>query len=177
MPANKDLVAVKTENGERYVRRFWQEEDGSVILEAANPTKPWLPVRLRDGQHRFRRVVGVLFANLDVTIGAEGREWVSGELADGWLNDVAGVRIRGTSMEPVVRDGQTVLVKKTGEIKKADLGCVDIEQTETVIKRCYTGNEEWVLCSVNPSEVEDPMRVDPRTIRYAYPVCGVMFEL
>jgi len=177
MPANKDLVAVETENGERYVRRFWQEEDGSVVLEATNPTKPWLPVRLREGEHRFRRVVGVLFANLDVTIGAEGREWVSGELADGWLNDVAGVRIRGTSMEPVVRDGQTVLVKKTGEIKKADLGCVDIEQTETVIKRCYPGNEEWVLCSVNPSEVEDPMRVDPGTIRYAYPVCGVMFEL
>lgn len=177
MPANKDLVAVKTENGERYVRRFWQEEDGSVVLEAANPTKPWLPVRLRDGQHSFRRVVGVLFANLDVTIGAEGREWVPGELADGWLNDVAGVRIRGTSMEPVARDGQTVLVKKTGEIKKADLGCVDIEQTETVIKRCYPGNEEWVLCSVNPSEVEDPMRVDTGTIRYAYPVCGVMFEL
>ena len=177
MPANKDLVVVETENGERYVRRFWQEEDGSVVLEATNPTKPWLPVRLREGEHRFRRVVGVLFADLDVTIGAEGREWVPGELADGWLNDVAGVRIRGTSMEPVVRDGQTVLVKKTGEIKKADLGCVDIEQTETVIKRCYPGNEEWVLCSVNPSEVEDPMRIKPGTIRYAYPVCGVMFEL
>ena len=177
MPANKDLVAVETENGERYVRRFWQEEDGSVVLEATNPTKPWLPVRLREGEHRFRRVVGVLFADLDVTIGAEGREWVQGELADGWLNDVAGVRIRGTSMEPVVRDGQTVLVKKTGEIKKEDLGCVDIEQTETVIKRCYPGSEEWVLCSVNPSEVEDPMRINPGTIRYAYPVCGVMFEL
>jgi SOS-response transcriptional repressor LexA len=177
MPANKDLVAVETENGKRYVRRFWQEEDGSVVLEATNPTEPWLPVRLREGEHRFRRIVGVLFADLDVAIGTEGREWVSGELAEAWLNDVAGVRIRGSSMEPVVRNGQTVLVKKTGEIKKADLGCVDIEETGTVIKRCYPGNEEWVLCSVNPSEVEDPMRVDPGTIRYAYPVCGVMFEL
>jgi len=176
MPANRDLVAVKTENGERYVRRFWLEEDGSVVLEATNPTKPWMPVRLQDGEHRFRRVVGVLFADLDLTIGAEGKEWVPSNLADGWLNDVAGVRIRGTSMEPVVRNGQTVLVKKTGEIKKAGLGCVDIEQTGTVIKRCYPGNEKWVLCSVNPSEVEDPMRVDPGTIRYAYPVCGVMFE-
>jgi hypothetical protein len=87
---------------------LWQEEDGSIVLEAANPTKPWLPVRLREGEHRFRRVVGVLFADLDVTIGSEGKE--------------------------------------------------------------------WVLCSANPSEVEDPMRVDPETIRYAYPVCGVMFE-
>lgn len=118
-----------------------------------------------------------MFANVNVTNGANGREWVPGELADGWLNNVAGVHIGGTSMEPVVRDGQTVLVKKIGEIKNADLGCVDIEETGTVIKRCYPGNEEWVLCSVNPSEVEDPMRVDPTIIRYAYPVCGVMFEL
>jgi len=177
MPTNNDLVAVETENGKRYVRRFWQDEDGSIILEAANPTKPWLPVRLREGEHKLRRAVGVLFANVNVTNGANGREWVPGELADGWLNDVAGVRISGTSMEPVVRNRQTVLVKKAGEIKKADLGCVDIEETGTVIKRCYPGNEEWVLCSVNPSEVEDPMRVDPGTIRYAYPVCGVMFEL
>jgi SOS-response transcriptional repressor LexA len=179
MPGNSDLVVVETANGERYVRRFWKGEDGSVLLEAGNPTSPCPPMRLCDGEHMVRRVVGVLFADLNVRRGSEGSEWVPGSLPDNWLDGVMGVRVKGTSMDPVAREGQIVLVR-TGnglEVKKAGLGCVDIANTGTVIKRCYPGEDEWVLCSVNPNEVEDPMRVKTQDIRYAYRLVGVLFEL
>lgn len=178
-PGDKDLVVVETQDKQRYVRRFWRDEDKTILLDAANPTRPYKPIRLSSGEHLMRRVVGVLFDAVAVKPGQEGDEWVPAKLPDKWLDGVVGVRVEGTSMEPIAREGQIVLVrKKVGQkISKTDLACVDITDRETVIKRCYPRESDWLLCSINPNEVQDPISVSLGDIRYAYPLVGVVFEL
>ena len=178
-PENSDLVVVETQDKQRYVRRFWRDVDKTILLDAANPTSPYKPIRLSSGEHLMRRVVGVLFDAVAVKRGQEGDEWVPAKLPDKWLDGVVGVRVEGTSMEPIAREGQIVLVrKKVGQkISKTDLACVDITDRETVIKRCYPRESDWLLCSINPNEVQDPISVSLGDIRYAYPLVGVVFEL
>lgn len=178
-PENSDLVVVETQNKKRYVRRFWVDEDKSIWLEAVNPTSQYRPIKLSEGEHLMRRVVGVLFDEIVVDPGQEGDEWVPGKLSDKWLDDVVGVRVEGTSMEPIAREGQIVLVrKKEGQkINKTDLACIDTTDRETVIKRCYPSETDWILCSINPNEVQDPISISIGEIRHAYPLVGVLFEI
>lgn len=178
-PENSDLVVVETQDKKRYVRRFWTDEDKTIWLEAANPTKPYKPIKLSDGEHLIRRVVGVLFDGVSVKPAEEGDEWTPGRLPDKWTDDVVGVRVEGTSLEPIAREGQIVLVsKRVGKkVTKADVACVDIVDKEAVIKRCYPSEPAWVLCSINPNEVQDPISVSVREIRNAYPLVGVLFEV
>ena len=178
-PTNEDLIIAETEEGERYLRRFWHGTDRSLLLEATNPTRPKQPVRLRGGKHKMRRVVGVLFKQAKLDEPRTAQEWEAAQLPGGWSVDVVGLRIRGTSMEPLVRETQLVLVRKNElqEVKKAALACVDIADVGTVIKRCYPSDKEWVLCSINPNDIEDPMRVKTQDVLHAYPLVGVLFEL
>ncbi len=178
-PENSDLVVVETQDKKRYVRRFWVDEDKSIWLEAANPTSPYRPIKLSEGEHLMRRVVGVLFSEVGVKTGQEGDEWVPGKLSEKWLDDVVGVLVEGSSMEPVAREGQIVLVrKKEGQkINKTDLACVDMTDRETVIKRCYPSETNWILCSINPNEVQDPISIGIGKILHAYPLVGVLFEV
>lgn len=178
-PRNEDLIIAETEEGERYLRRFWHGTDRSLLLEATNPTRPRQPVRLRSGKHKMRRVVGVLFRQAKLDELRTTQEWGPAQLPSGWSADIVGLRIKGTSMEPLVRENQLVLVRKheSQEVKKAALACVDIADVGTVIKRCYPSDEEWVLCSMNPNDIEDPMRVKTQNVLHAYPLVGVLFEL
>jgi len=178
-PANGDLVIVETTDTRRYLRRFWKSLDGSVMLVTANATRPRQPVHLSSRQHKMRRVVGVLFSDVNIRGETKADEWTPFEPPDGWSSNIVGLRIKGTSMEPFVREDQFVLVRKgdTQRITRGMLGCVDIKDVGTVIKRCYPSKTEWVLCSMNPNDVEDPMRVGPQDILHAYPLVGTLFEL
>jgi SOS-response transcriptional repressor LexA len=179
IPMDGELVVVKTAEEKRYFRRFWAGSNDSPMLEATNPTNPILPIQLSNGVHMARRVVGVLFDSVELRGDSETAEWVPAALPDGWFADTVGLRIKGTSMEPIVREDQIVLVRKGDEsqIEGGDLCCVDIVNAGTVIKRCYPSEDEWVLCSVNPNDLEDPMRVKNGDILHAYPLVGIMFEL
>ena len=127
----------------------------------------------------MRRVVGVLFEKAKLGDDTKAIEWVPAVLRHGWFDNVVGLRIKGTSMEPLVRETQVVLVRRgdEGKIQRGDLGCVDSASAGTVIKLCYPSSDEWTLCSVNPTDLEDPMRVKSEDILHAYPLVGVMFEL
>ena len=116
-PEDSDLVVVQTRDEKRYVRRFWVEEDKSIWLVAANLTNPYRPVRLSEGEHPMRRVVGVLFGEVGVNPGKEGDELVPGRLPGKWLDNIVGVRVKGSSMEPIAREGQIVLVRKKEDQK------------------------------------------------------------
>jgi hypothetical protein len=178
-PMSKDLVAVETEQGGRYLRRFWEAADKTVSLEAINLTSPRQPVHLSCGRHSIRRVVGVLFEGARQIGPRSGDEWVPFKLPERWFANIVGLRIKGTSMEPLVRENQFVLVRRGDRhmVKKADLACVDIADVGTVIKHCYPSEKEWVLCSMNLDDTEDPMRVRSQDILHAYPLVGVLFEL
>jgi len=179
-PESKDLVIVETNDGKRYVRRIWMKEDKTILLEGANPTKPYEPVRVVEGICRVRRIVGVLYDNVQIPLGGDGEEWVPGNLSDGWFDGVVGVRVRGTSLEPVVRNGQIVLVEKRDlrqSILNDMLACVSVRDEGDVIKRCYVKESQCFLCAVNATERELPMVVDMEAVQTVYPLKGVLFEV
>jgi len=179
-PESRDLVIVETYDGKRYVRRIWKNEDKTIVLEGANPTTPYEPVRIIGGECKVRRIVGVLYDKIDIPLGAEGEEWVPNPLRDEWFDSVVGVRVRGTSLEPVVRNGQIILVEKN-DIREAIsndmLAFVSVRNEGDFIKRCYVRDSKCFLCALNPTERELPMVVDLEEILKVYPLKGVMFEV
>jgi SOS-response transcriptional repressor LexA len=179
-PESKDLVIVETNDGKRYVRRIWVKEDKTIFLEGANPTTTYEPVQVVGGICKVRRIVGVLYDKVEIPLGGEGEEWVSGNLGEGWFDRVVGVRVRGTSLEPVVRNGQIVLVEKQDmrqAISNDMLACVSVRNEGDVIKRCYVRESQCFLCAVNPTERELPMVVDMEAVQQVYPLKGVLFEV
>ncbi len=139
-PESGDLVIVETDDGKRYVRRIWKKEDKTIVLEGSNPTTPYEPVHIIGGECRVRRIVGVLYDNVDVALGGEGEEWVPRNLSDGWFDRVVGVRVGGTSLEPVVRNGQIVLVETQDmrqDISNDMLACVSVRNEGDFIKQGY----------------------------------------
>jgi len=179
-PKNEDFVVVEMDSGERYVRRNWWEENGTITLEGANPTKPVKPVRIVSGQCKVRRVVGVLYGKVDVGVRGAGEEWVPGTLAGDWFDDIVGVRVGGASLEPVARDGQIVLIEKRDirmNIENDMLACVSVKNEGDFIKRCFVDGTNCILCAVNPTDRESPFTVELGSIERAYPLKGVLFEV
>jgi len=127
-----------------------------------------------------RRIVGVLYDNVNIALGGEGEEWVPASLRDGWFDRIVGVRVHGTSLEPVARNGQIVLIEKT-DLKETVLddmlACVSIRDKGDVIKRCYIKESQCFLCAVNPTEREVPMGVGMEAIQQVYPLKRVLFEV
>lgn len=179
-PESKDLVVVETNDGKRYVRRIWIKEDMTVIFEGANPTTPYEPVRVVEGECKVRRIVGVLYDNVNIALGGEGEEWMPASLCDGWFDRIVGVRVYGTSLEPVARNGQIVLIEKTdlkGTILNDMLACVSVRDKGDFIKRCYVKESQCILCAVNQTEREAPIAVDMEAIQQVYPLKGILFEV
>ncbi len=178
--SSSDLVAVQTEDGHRYARRFWADERG-VQLEATNPTMAFEPVFLGTGKHRIRKIAGVLFDGYPVRSRREtGKEWTAIETAPpNLLNNVIGVRVVGASLQPLASEGQIVLVRKQSvtTVSPGALACVDIDGGGVVLKRCYPLGAKWVLNPLNLIDVIDPIVVDATNLRHVYPVLGVLFSV
>ena len=179
-PSDEDLVLVETEEGKRYARRFWNSEKGPY-LEGVNQTSCFPPVQIKPGLYKVRRIVGVLFDGPGAKVsGGSDEEWSPASVdAATIISKLKGVRVRKTSMEPLARDGQVVLIHQEdarAELRAGDLACVNAEDVDNLIKRCYPGKERWILCPVNPTIVEDPICVDTDKLRQAYPLAGVLFE-
>ncbi len=118
----------------------------------------------------------VLFQN----IGYTHAEWSLRGFADGWFDDIFGVRVKGTSLEPVARDGQIVLIKKQDikrTLKDDMLACISIEGIGDVIKRCHIKDARLILSAINPNEREIPILIEPELIQQAYELKGVLFEV
>ncbi|NQU25229.1 MAG: AAA family ATPase [Candidatus Nealsonbacteria bacterium] len=179
-PSDEDLVLVETEEGKRYARRFWNSEKGPY-LEGINQTSCFPPVQIEPGLYKVRRIVGVLFDGPGANVsGGSDEEWSPASVdTTAIISKLKGVRVRKTSMEPLARDGQVVLIHQEdarAELFAGDLACVNAEDIDNLIKRCYPGKERWILCPVNPTIVEDPICVDTDKIRQAYRLAGVLFE-
>ena len=180
LPNDEDLVIVETEEGKRYARRFWNSDKGPY-LEGVNSTSCFPPVQIKSGSYKVRRIVGVLFDGPGARVsGGNDEEWCS---ADGnaakIMSKLKGVWVKQTSMEPLARDGQIVLIHQEdakAELRAGDLACVNAEDIDNVVKRCYPGKEKWILCPVNPTIVEDPICVEAGKIHQAYRLAGVLFE-
>lgn len=177
-PANGDLVVVETSDKEKYVRRIWREENGTVILEGANPTVSYDPVHITSGTCTIRRIVGILYDQSPIT--TPNDEWSLRGVNDSWFDSIVGVRVKGTSLEPVARNGQIILIRKQdvkGKITDDMLVCVSIRDIGEVIKRCFIKESQCVLCAINPNEREIPIVADLDSIQHAYVLKGVIFEV
>ncbi|HBG27288.1 MAG: hypothetical protein A2Y10_09070 [Planctomycetes bacterium GWF2_41_51] len=176
-PKNGDLVAFETPDLKKYLRRFWQEQDGTIILEGANPTKPFKPIYVNSGKCNVRRVIGILYKQDQPNHNNE--EWSLNGFSDNWFDDILGVRVKGTSLEPIARDGQIILIKKFDvktKIKDDMLACVSIEGVGDVIKRCHISDSQIILSSINPNEREATIVTKMESIQHAYELNGVLFE-
>lgn len=177
-PEDGDLVVVETEDGKRYVRRYWTHHDHNVFLEAPNTTDLYAPINLTKGKHSMRRIVGVLFRAVD-KVGDVGNEWVPRNFPYPVFERALGVRVRGDSLKPILRDRQIALVHELANVTELDSGqlaCIDIADVGTVIKRCYPSPSEWILSAVT-NDVEAPMAVKAADIRRIYKIIGALFEL
>lgn len=180
-PRDSDLVIAEDGEGNRYTRRFWMS-DGTAYLEAVNLSSPYRPVQLPAGSCKVRRIVGVVFDGpVSVVDGRVSDEWApSTRRPAAVLSDVVGIRVEGTCMEPIARNAQLVLVRGNDDpasVVTGDLVCVDYEGNGAFIKRCYPGIDGWILCAVDPTHVEEPIRVPTGEILHAYRLVGVLFEL
>lgn len=178
LPDDGDLVVAETATGERYVRRFWEDKN-QISLECVNLTEPISPVILSNEVCELRRIVGIYFDGPQKDIKPNiGKEWVP--FSKQLFNQIKGLRVVGTSMEPIAQDGQIILINEENVKDKVcdnDLVCVDGEDLSPVIKRCFLQGNEWILCSINPDIPEVPIVIEAAKVIHAYFVVGVLFEV
>ncbi len=178
-PSDGDLVIVRTESGEKLARRHWHLGP-SRHLETANPTLPHPPHYLKSGEHEIRRIVGVLFDGHKCQESTNGEEWVAlQKLPKGTLDGLQGIAVDGTCLEPIARDGQTVIVGKDVDwdaIRPGDLVCVDLHNDTSFIKRVYLNDKNIILCPVNPVDIEHPILTNKDSVKCIRPLAGVLFE-
>ena len=82
-------------------------------------------------------------------------------------------------MEPIALEGQIVLLKRLVDCQtmgKGQLACVELAEGGAVLKRCYPGQDKWILLATNPTFPEDPMLVKAHDVRSVLVVAGVLFE-
>lgn len=177
-PNDSDLVAVQLEEGRRLIRRFWMR-DHLPYLESVNATSPASPVVVSNGKYHVRRIVGVLFyRHVAINTSGVNSEWDDVGNARLLLIDLNGVRVRGTSMEPIARNNQTVLIPKEDvrdSLQSGELACVDANEIDAGVKRCYVADDKWILNAINPTKIEEPIVILRESIRHAYRVAGVVF--
>jgi len=138
VPENGDLVIAKTSDDKKYARRFWKE-NGQISLESINITDPMPPIVLTSGTCQVCKIIGVFFNQPGSGLIKEGEEW-GGCNRSFPFPKIKGIRAVGTSMEPIARNGQIVLVHDEDareNVGENDLVCVDGEDLSPVIKRCF----------------------------------------
>ena len=178
LPMPSEMAIVQTEHGERYVRRYWNT-GGIVYLEGLNAVRPAAPVVLASGKHQASRIAGVYFDGVNALARkGEGAEWVPVASGASILpSGLLGVRVTGSSMDPIARDEDVVLVREVAPLSlvKGALACVDIESRGAVIKRCYPSDKEWVLSPISPLSIEQPIAARVDEILRVYRVVGILF--
>jgi hypothetical protein len=175
-PNDRDLVIATTPWGKRVARRYWNC-DGTITLESVNLTEPICPIMISSGICGVRRIVGVLFDGPGARLARDDDEWAPSAKP---LPNVRGVRVVRSSLEPIARNGQLILIESADSktsMTSGDLACIDGAEIGAVIKRCYPRPDRWVLCPINPDHPEDPIEIESDAILHVYRVAGVLFEV
>ncbi|MDB4930665.1 MAG: hypothetical protein JWM10_3149 [Myxococcaceae bacterium] len=180
-----DLAAVYDRAKNCYLRRVWSSGD-QWLLEAINPLSSARAVMVPREDCAIRKVLGVVAQPLghrQLDVRDPSREWSPhGAFKDTLVADGEGIRIRGSSMEPIARDGQVVLVGSAEERLDAlpRGGLFVVETTEAhvgnVIKRVFVNKDQVVLVSPNPVEPHEPIVVPRERVASVRRVRGVLFD-
>lgn len=181
-----DLAAVYDRSKNCYLRRVWSSGD-QWLLEAINPLSNARAVVVSREDCVVRKVLGVVAQTLgprQLDVRDPAREWSPhGAFKDTLVADGEGIRIRGSSMEPIARDGQVVLVGsaewRLDALPRGGLFVVETVQAHVgnVIKRVFVNKDVVVLVSSNPVEPHEPIVVPRESITSVRRVRGVLFDV
>lgn len=180
-----DLVAVIDRSANHYLRRIWSCPD-TWMLEAVNPLAGVAPVVLRKRECVVRKIIGVSYDPRKDPFAGKGprtKEWLPRkDFSARCFDDLLGISIDGTSLEPIACHGQIVLVgprvgDRVRELRSGSLAVVETkdESVGNVIKRIFPQDRGWVLASPNPIDPREPITVSPKMIRAVWPVRGILF--
>lgn len=183
-----DLVAVMCASGERLLRRIWSSGDNWTFqsINSVRPIKSFVAPKVDSAP---RKIVGVLYqqhpspgSSTDATM----KEWQPREdFQVNWVKNLASVFVEGSSLDPIARAGQRVLIDKEPttdhrNVTNGDLAVVDtkIDSIGRVIKRVYHRGEYCVLTSPNPVDPHPPEMLNETQLVEAvfWIVRGVLFE-
>jgi energy-coupling factor transporter ATP-binding protein EcfA2 len=182
-----DLVAVLDHVGNRYLRRGWSVGN-YWFLEVVNPSIGIAPVSVRKSDCKVRKVNGVSYSPRKNLVQGNGKfvnEWLPRQdFKANYIDGLFGIAVKGTSLEPIVLNGQVVLVsrKMDSRFDRVGRGSLAVVETDedrvgNVIKRIFPGEREWLLTSPNPIEPRDPIAIANGMIRAVWPICGVLFAV
>jgi SOS-response transcriptional repressor LexA len=183
-----DLVAATCASGDLLLRRIWSNGD-SWTFEAINAVRPVNSVIAPKVDSAVRKIVGVLYEpsrRAKSITGDTIREWQHrADFQVAWLENLASVYVEGTSLDPIARAGQRVLIDRQpahdhSHVRNGELAVVDtnVDGIGRVIKRVYHLGDECILISPNPVDPHSPEILTKAQLVEAkfWIVCGVLFE-
>lgn len=184
-----DIIVAKCSNGDHLLRRIWSEGD-HWILQTINAVEGGPSVRIPKQEAALRRVIGVLYEPIR-TFGNSStsslKEWTQrGDFPSDWFKALATVEVIGSSLSPIARAGQYVLIDNSEasshkSIQNGDLAVVDsgTDGIGRVIKRVYHRDGNCILVSPNPVDPHPPLILSKSELELAkfWVVRGVLFEV
>lgn len=183
-----DLVAADCTNNDRVLRRITSNGD-QWILKSINPIHPIPDICIPKSDVAPRRVTGVLYEpakNTGTNSLRHAIEWSPRNDFDvGWLSKLAAVKVVESSLDPIARNGQYVLIDNSqagefNDVRDGSLAVIDseIDGIGRVIKRVYHLDGECLLLSPNSVDPHAPLKISAEKLHEArfWVVRGVLFD-
>jgi len=118
------------------------------------------------------RTEGVARASSDQSIVAEQPgDYETERFGDSILT----LRVHGSSMEPVARDGQRIAIDTKASVGDGDLAVVHLHSGQMLCKRWFEDRALGVVVLESPNKKHRPVIVRPEQVFEAYQVVGVLF--
>jgi hypothetical protein len=177
-----DLVAVHDQNDRRYLGRLWSNER-KWIIQSINPNRPTPSLIKAKKLLGIRKIIGIVYSPLG-SAKREEAEWLPCASVDicNVLKELRAIEVKGDSLEPIVRDGQKLLVDEPlvnllacpdGELAVVEFADEDMG---SVVKQVFPAKDRWTLVSANVVDRLPPITVLPTEIRALWVVRGVLFD-
>jgi len=189
LPEDDDLVAVVSNDGNRYLRKLWSDGEAH-ILQVIHPTKLVPPIRILKSQAAMRKVIGVLYQTPLTPVmhpSSKTLEWYPfSRFPSEIISNLKTLIVEGDSLEPIARQGQKVIVSEpetpqNTSLRQGGLAALEVEDDDigNVIKKVYRKSDHWILVSPNPVQDYMPDIVPIQKIKHIkriWPLRGVLFE-
>ena len=139
------------------------------------PTSLPIPDAIPIGNTRKIPLVGVIRAGEPILAVQNIEDWleVPEERVRGGNHFY--LRVKGDSMEPLIREGSYVLVREQPDVDSGDVAVVMVGNEEATVKRVYKANRMVVLKADNPKY--PPIIVGSGEVQIVGRVMEVTFEL
>jgi SOS-response transcriptional repressor LexA len=184
LPQDGDIVAARDADDNCYLRRVWSDSR-EWILQSINPVQELPVVVSAKRATGIRKVIGVLYEPIAPVVHRPTgiHEWAPcNSFTSAWLGKCCAIEVKGSSLDPIARDGQRVLVDhQAAAITDVEDGSLVVVETDeegigNLIKRIFRQAKTCVLVSPNPVDAIAPVTLPLKAIRAVWPLRGVLFH-